>query len=154
LVEHPLNNIKENKMSKKRKHPYSKRRDGTYKETWTFWMKKRVVTIKQLIEFAMEELGKTFEQAHAIVTVILSPRLTSSRGDPRGSVSAAGHLYYAEKLPRKVIHGIRTPQKFRLCWREIALEPRKRLITEKVEAKKVIKSKDKVKVKASKKVKA
>lgn len=108
---------------KKNKNPY---REGAYREIFAVWKKKQVVTKAELIEFAVKELGKTTEQAHADVTVILSPRYKSDRGDCRGNISAQGHLYYAEKLPRKVVLGVKEPQKYRLRWRTNACVPRTR----------------------------
>ena len=107
-------------------NPYRK---GLYHEIFTYWQKKQVVTRQELIDFTMT-LGKSIAEANAAVTVILSPRRASKRGDIRGNISANGHLYFAEKLGRQVHTGIRDPQKFRLRWREIALEPRTRQTTE------------------------
>ena len=120
---------------KKNANPY---REGAYREIFGSWKKRQVTTKKQLIEMAVKELGKTTEQAHADVTVILSPRYKSERGDSRGNISAQGHLYYAEKLPRAVVLGVKEPQKFRLRWRTQAVVPRVRIKAEVVEQVKVL----------------
>lgn len=112
-------------MSMKHENPY---REGQYHDTFAFIMKKQYVTRKDVLGFTVQKFGK---HKPADVTVLLSPRKSSTRGDCRGNISAQGHLYYMEKLPRQVKNGVKEPQKFRLRWREKALEPRTR--QEKVE---------------------
>lgn len=98
----------------------------------------QVVTRSQVIAHVRKELKLNETQANAAVTVVLSPRAEGeSRGDCRGNFSAQGHLYYMEKLPRHEKDGKNEPQKFRLRWREPALEPHRRPAkTAKVEQKK------------------
>lgn len=124
-------------MSAKHENPY---REGQYHETFGFIMKKQYVTREDVLKFTVEKFGKA---KPADVTVLLSPRKSSTRGDCRGNISAQGHLYFMEKLPRQVKAGVKEPQKFRLRWREQALEPRTR--QEKIETKPIkTKAPDKV----------
>ena len=116
-------------MSKKHDNPY---REGQYRKIFAFMMKKQYVTRNDLLSFTAETFGKA---KPADVTVLLSPRESSKRGDCRGSISAQGHLYYMEKLGRKVHAGIKDPQMFRLRWRPTPLERLTR--NEKVETKQV-----------------
>jgi len=109
----------------KHENPY---REGQYHEEFAFIMKKQYVTRKDVLDFTLQKFGK---YKPADVTVLLSPRKSSTRGDCRGNISAQGGLYYMEKLPRQVKAGVKEPQKFRLRWREKVLEPRTR--QEKVE---------------------
>ena len=117
-------------MSKNRKNPYTSRRNGLYTSLFGFMMKKQYYTRPVLIAEAVRlgasdkrKPGKSTSPAEATVTVMLSPRKTSKIGNPCGNISAQGHLYYNEKLPRKTVRGEKEPQKFRLRWREKALEP-------------------------------
>jgi hypothetical protein len=112
----------------KRENPY---RAGMYHDVFAYWKQKQIVTRSEYVKFVMEKLSKTETAANAVVTVMLSPRKASKRGDARGNISSAGHLYFAEKLGRSVKGGIKDEQKFRLRWREVALEPRTR--NEKIE---------------------
>ena len=105
-------------------NPY---REGDYRKTFGYWKQKQVVARAELMKHCMEVLGKTLSEAKAIVTVILSPRFDSKRGDCRGNISAQGHLYYAEKVNRQTRAGVKEPQKFRLRWRITVLEPRRRI---------------------------
>jgi hypothetical protein len=57
----------------------------------------------------------------ADITVILSPRKESKRGDVRGNYSAQGHLYYV--IP---MNGKDGQKRFRLAWRTKALVARTR----------------------------
>ena len=102
-------------------------RRGLFHDVFGFMKTKQVFTRAELMEYTQNVLGKTKAEASAVVTILLSPRLTSNRGDCRGNVAAQGHLYYVEKMGRKVIRGIREPQKFRLRYRVKVLEPRNRL---------------------------
>lgn len=54
----------------------------------------------------------------ADITVVLSPRETSSRGDCRGSLSSRGYIYFMEKKARRMIGGMKEPQRFALRWRK------------------------------------
>lgn len=113
-------------MSEKHENPY---RAGLYHNVFAYLKQKQVVTRAELLEHTKTKLGKTDEEAQAAVTVILSPRKASKRGDCRGNMSAQGHLYFLDKLGRQVKAGVKDPQKFRLRWRETVLEPRKRVVT-------------------------
>lgn len=104
-------------------NPY---RNGLYNQIFAYLKQKQVVTRAELLEHTIQKLGKKNAAAQAAVTVILSPRKSSKRGDCRGNISSCGELYYMEKLPRQVRAGVKEPQKFRLRWREVALAPRKR----------------------------
>jgi hypothetical protein len=90
-------------------------------------MTKRIVTRAEVLAYTKETFGV---EKPADVTVILSPRLTSKIGDPRGNISSCGHEYYMQKLNRATHAGIRDPQKFQLRWRVTALEPRTRQVIE------------------------
>lgn len=107
-------------MSSKHSNPY---RSGQYHETFAFIMKKQVVTRADVLRFTEEKFGK---EKPADVTVLLSPRKDSKRGDCRGNMSAQGHLYYMEKCQRHTVKGEKEAQKFRLRWRTTAMDPRKR----------------------------
>lgn len=110
-------------MSEKHENPY---RDGIYHNLFGFARQKQVFTRSDLMTYAVEKLGMTVTAANAAVTVIMSPRKESKRGDCRGNMSAAGHIYYMEKLARQVKGGVKDDQKYRLRYRTPALEARKR----------------------------
>ena len=96
-----------------------------YHALFAFIKKSQVVTRKACIEFAMNELKMGEGAAKAAVGVVLSPRSSDQcRGDCRGNASAAGHLYFMEKLNKKKGED----QKLRLRWRPEALEPLKRSV--------------------------
>lgn len=99
-------------------------RRGLFHDVFGFMKTKQVFTRAELMEYTENVLGKTKAEASAVVTILLSPRLTSTRGDCRGNVAAQGHLYYVEKMGRKVVRGTKEPQKFRLRYRVKELEPR------------------------------
>lgn len=118
-------------MSKKgHANPY---REGTqYNQLFAFWQKKQIVTKPKLIAEA-QKLGLSEAAAKATAVVLLSPRSESKRGDCRGNMSAAGHLYFAERFSRNEEGEYR----FRLRWRKEALAPLKRgMVSGKVEAEK------------------
>ena len=107
-------------MSKsKNKNPYQR---GNYVALFAKVQKDQIVTKAGLITYAVEKLGMTETAADASVTVVLSPRERSERGDCRGNISAQGHLYYMDKLKRKKGED----QKLRLRWRPEALPVRVR----------------------------
>jgi len=134
-------------MSIKHENPY---REGQYREIFGFVMKKQCVTRADLLKFTVDTFGG---EKPADVTVLLSPRKSSKRGDCRGNISAQGHLYYMEKLSRQTKLGIKEPQRFRLKWRGVAMEPRKRVDLISTEAEKVV-SKAEVKSPVKSKVKS
>lgn len=121
-------------MGAKNENPYP--RDGAAKKLFAFIKKSQVVTRKQVLEHAMSELGMNERQAMGQMACVLSPRdADQCKGECRGNVSSYGHLYYIEKLPKKVKG---EAQKFRLRWRKTPLEPLKPMAkTEKVVAEKV-----------------
>jgi len=123
-------------MSKKHDNPYSE--GSNYRTLFAHWRKKQVVTRKDLLAVAAgEKMGE--KAAAATVTVLLSPRhpdKVRKNADCRGNASAAGDLYFAEKL---------SGGKFRLRWREKPLPPKSR------KAKKVEATKTKVAKPAKKK---
>jgi len=93
-------------------NPY---RTGTrYYNMFDYLQKRQVVTRKELMA-----LGYTMYD----VNCMLSPRLDSKRGDPRGNPACKGHLYYIETLPR-AHQG--DEKRFRLRWRDYALDRRGR----------------------------
>jgi hypothetical protein len=106
---------KEKNMASKNKNPY---RDGSaYHAIFNFIQKaKGIVTRTQLLDAGFPV---------ADVTVVLSPRAEGSStrgGDPRGNMSAQGHLYFMDKLNKKKGED----QKFRLRWRKAPLDKRVR----------------------------
>ena len=125
-------------MSHKKTNPYKR---GNYHDLFSFIQSKRIVTISQVIDEAVKLVtakGKKviLRAIQGSVTVLLSPRESSTRGDCRGNISAMGHIYYMEKLARKMVDGNKEEQRFRLRFRGTPLEPRTRE-AKKVEAKKV-----------------
>ena len=117
-------------------NPY---RTGDSHELFDYIKTKQVVTKEECRKFVLDTLLKGEKAAQATSESLLSPRLSSRRGDCRGRVSAQGHIYYMEKLKRPIIMGIREPQSFRLRWRETPL-PRKiknsqRVVIEQVKTK-------------------
>lgn len=123
------------------KNPY--REGGNYHKLFAFIQSNnRIVTRPQMVAFAMTLLDDkgvalTEQAAEASVTVVMSPRKESKRGDCRGNLSAQGHVYYMEKLSLgKAPEGVsrrehNKTRKFRLCWREPMLEPLKRVLKDK-----------------------
>jgi len=98
-------------MSKKHENPY---REGcAYHRVFEDWRKSGNVGMSRT------ELHKNHSVAD--VTVVLSPRETSKRGDCRGNYSAQGHIYFA--ATRKVED---EEKRFVLRWRKTELEPRVR----------------------------
>jgi len=85
-------------------------------------------TRAQYVDYAMS-LGEDYERAYYNVTVMMSPRKESTRGSVLGNTAAAGHLYYVEKLDRRVINGDREAQHYKFRWRTRKLEPLKRKST-------------------------
>jgi len=109
----------------KHQNPYNK--TSNYFALFGKLRKLQVMTRQALVDFATS-MGMSAAASQASVTVVLSPRKESKRGDCRGNMSAQGHLYCLEPLARvKGKDGKNEPRKFRLRWRTKALEPRKRL---------------------------
>ena len=101
-------------------------REGTiYHAGFKYWQKKVIVTRIELAE-AIERTGLTnkanpeakYRAAYLSATILLSPRLSSKRGDCRGNVCTYGHIYYAEPLKKE--NG--EEKKYKLCWREEILD--------------------------------
>ena len=105
------------------KNPYQR---GNYSKLFAFWQSdsKGIVTRQAMIAFAMSKLGMKESEAAASVTVILSPRESTTRegADCRGNFSAQGHLYFAEPLSKEKGED----RKFRLRWRKSELAKRTR----------------------------
>ena len=121
------------KTVKKVEHKNVFRKSAELHEIFKFWMTKRIVTLKEMIAFGIS-IGKSADRAYWDARTILSPRLKAREGcDNRGSVNTYGHLYYAEKLGRKVILGVKTPQSFRLRWRNVPLKSRREEVKIKIE---------------------
>jgi hypothetical protein len=101
---------------------------GNYKVA-TDWMRSRQVYTKQdLISFYMYELGKDEKAAKGSAIVLLSPRLKSKHGDPRGSMSNPwGHIAYNEMLVRRVDPktGIKEKQRYCFRFRDVPLEKKR-----------------------------
>jgi outer membrane biosynthesis protein TonB len=107
------------------KNPY---RDGSnYFRLFDYILSKTKFTRAELVEFARQTLKMKETSAEASVTVVLSPRAESTRGDCRGNISAAGHLYYIEKLSRKADKdGNKPEQEYKLRWRPKELDVKTR----------------------------
>jgi len=86
-------------MSKKNKNPY---REGSayYKVCQDLIEASRGGALAKGI--TRQELIEKGHSPHDI-TVVLSPRAKSERGDCRGSISARGEIYFVHLPPRKVI---------------------------------------------------
>ena len=111
---------------------------GMYGKVTEFMLKKKVYTKPDILGF-LKKQGLKEGAAEATATVMLSPRLESTRGDCRGNISNPwGHLAYNE--PLKVVvnkkTGKREAQRYRLRRREKAMEPRKRIVKQVVKAEK------------------
>ena len=117
-------------MSSKHSNPYDEGRH--YGKLFAFLRGKQVVTRDEMVAEAVR-LGISNEitkgstagisPAMAMVTVLLSPRhpdAVRAGADCRGNASAAGHVYYMEKLEGR---------KYRLRWRDKPMEPKSRGVT-------------------------
>lgn len=82
-------------------------------------------TRAEFVDFAMS-LGDEYPKAYYNVTVMMSPRKKSTRGSVLGNIAAAGHLYFAEKLDRRILAGDQEMQHYKFRWRPVPLEPLKR----------------------------
>jgi len=63
------------------------------------------------------------------VTVVLSPRETSKRGYAGGNRSAKGQKYFVRLPARKIVAGVKEPQRFVFAWRKKPLGARPERIT-------------------------
>ena len=90
------------------------------------YMMQKDCTRSEITEYAILTMGLSLRAAQSITTTLMSPRLESNRGDPRGNSSAMGHVYYLDKLPREMKDGKREEQKYRVQFREEELPPRMR----------------------------
>ena len=126
-------------MSTKHQNPH--REGSVYWNMFKFMQQHQYFTRQEMLE---AKVGSYHD-----IAIVLSPRKSSKRGDPRGNPAAHGHLYYIEALPKTVVG---ENKRFRLRWREKPLERRSR--TSKVKARKVsqkreaVREADKVEVKA------
>ncbi len=116
-------------MSTKHKNPH--REGSVYWNMFKFMQQKQVFTRQEMVE---SKIGSPYD-----ITIVLSPRKTSKRGDPRGNPAAHGHLYYLEPFPKRVVG---ESKRFRLRWREVPLARRGR--TPEVKARKVSQKADAV----------
>lgn len=115
---------KKDNMASKNRNPY--RENTSYHTIFENIRKNQVVTRKGLIEAGFPV---------ADITVVLSPRAegaSTREGDPRGNLSARGHVYFMEKLNKKKGEA----QKFRLRYRAETLEKRVRPLSKEVVAQK------------------
>lgn len=79
-------------------NPY---RDGsTYNKLFGV-IQRSPATRQKLVDFARKTIRLRKSAAKAAVDVVLSPRKKSTRGDCRGNLSAAGHLYFVDKSETK-----------------------------------------------------
>jgi hypothetical protein len=112
-------------MSKKVELPG--REDSAYGKV-TAWMRKAQIYTKSQVIEQFAKLGCNEKAALASAVVMLSPRLSSTRGDCRGNMSNPwGHVAYNAKLAKEK----GAEQKFRFLFRKEVLEPRNRV--EKIE---------------------
>ena len=109
-------------MSEKHENPYQR---GDYRVIFA-GIKKAQITTRSAVVLAGVKVGKTEQAANGTANVLLSPREKSERGDCRGNISAMGHLYYIELLPRKEVDGVKEEQKLRLRWRKTHLAKKTR----------------------------
>lgn len=82
----------------------------------------RPSTIKELTSFLMHQKGLSAERVRPYIYVVTSPRKIGIKGDPRGNISAQGHLYYVVKNADK---------RYRIFPRNPPLPPLKRMHKEK-----------------------
>lgn len=102
------------------------REGSVYGKVTAFMRKKQVYTREDIMGF-LKGLGLQEKAANATATVMLSPRLSSTRGDCRGNLSNPwGHQAYNAKLNRVVKDGIKEAQKYRFMYRKEPLEKGKR----------------------------
>ena len=98
---------------------------GNYRLATEWMRKKRVYTKQDLVEFYMYTLGKDYRAASGSAIVLLSPRLVSNNGDPRGSASNPwGHVAYNEKIEKRVcpVTGKNEKQRYMFRFRDVPLE--------------------------------
>jgi hypothetical protein len=107
-------------MASKNKNPY---RDGTaYNKLFDYIRSKQIVTVDELSKAGFKS---------ADISVILSPAKEGvGRGDPRGNLSAQGHLYFMDRMTKK---NKGEAQRFRLRWREVPLDKRSRYVKKEIE---------------------
>jgi len=109
----------------KKENPY--REGGDYHDLFAYMQRSQSFTIKGLIDFCTNKLHLSQSCAKYNVYAMNSPREKSHKGsDPRGNAAIKGHLHYSEKCEREFVAGVRQPQYYRLRWRKIPLEPKKR----------------------------
>ena len=134
------------------KNPY--RQDSNYARLFDFMQKAGSFVREAAVKFARSNLKLGEKAAEAAVTVVLSPRAESKRGDFRGNISAKGWFYFAAKLPRKVVKGVKEEQKYRLVERKVKGTPRTRLDVKSKAKKPAKKAKKVIAKKPAKKVQA
>jgi hypothetical protein len=109
---------------------------GTYGDATRWMIEQGTYSRKELIKYLNEKCGRSLDRgdksispAEATATILLTPRLSSTRGDIRGNVNNPwGHIAYNQKLPRTVnrITGKKEPQRFAFVFRDEELAPKKR----------------------------
>jgi hypothetical protein len=127
----------------KHENPY--RDGGDYAELFDYMQKRQTYTVKELIEFCINKLHLSEARAKYNVYAMNSPREESNNGsDPRGNAAIKGHLHYSQKLERKFVGGMKQPQYFRLRWREVPLEQKKREVIVVQEPERIVAKHEKV----------
>jgi hypothetical protein len=81
-------------MSTNIENPY--REGSTYHKLFSI-LQRSPATRQKLVDFARKNIRLRRTAAEAAVGVVLSPREKSKRGDCRGNLSAAGHVYFVAK---------------------------------------------------------
>jgi hypothetical protein len=135
------------------KNPY--REGSNYFRLFDFMQKAGSFVRSAAVKFARSNLKLGEDASEAAVTVVMSPRAESKRGDCRGNISAKGWFYYVAKLSRATVKGVKEEQKYRLLERKVKLQPKTRNDVKvkkpaKKPAKKVIAKKPAKKVQAPK----
>ena len=110
-------------MSEIRTNPH--RSESKIGKMFDYMQTKGTFNIEDLRQHG-KELGFAETEISAILNALMSPRLTSERGDCRGNIAIAGHLYFLAKQPKKEVDGVKQKHcSFEFNWREVALEPRR-----------------------------
>lgn len=134
------------------KHENPFRDGGDIHKLFGFMKQKQVFTRGEVLAFAAESNVEA-KTASAMTSALTSPTKEDvGDRDCRGHICTKGHLYYMEELERKVVGGKKEKQKFRLRWREVALEslnPKKVRVPKAEKVVKDVKEK-KTKIKAEK----
>lgn len=145
-----------NSSASKVSHDNPFREGGAIHRLFGFMRQKQVFTRGEVLAFAAAN-GIEAKTASAMTSALVSPtKENEGDRDARGHICTKGHLYYMETPERKTVDGKREKAKWRLRWREVALEPlnpKKVRVPKAPKAEKVVKAKV-VKAKKATKVKA